>query len=75
MTVIQELYEHICEAELITKNLIPKGMPLAWRRDCHKILGHRWLNERYLILTLIEDAIGENGNITPGKEGIYHRFC
>jgi len=39
------------------------------------MLGHRWLNERYLILTLIEDAIREKGNITPEKGGIYHRFC
>ena len=73
--VFQKLYEHICEAELRTGNWIHKGMPLVWIRDCHKILGHRWLNERYLILTLIEDAIREKGNITPGKGGIYHRFC
>jgi len=73
--VFQKLYEHMCKAELKNGNWIHKGMPLVWIRDCHKVLGHRWLNIRYLILTLIEDAIRERGNITPGKGGIYHRFC
>lgn len=73
--IFQRLYEHICKAELDIGNWIHKGMPLVWIRDCHKILGHRWLSARYLILTLVEDAIREHGIITPGKGGIYHRFC
>jgi len=73
--VFQRLYEHMCEAELDIGDWIHKAMPLVWIRDCHKILGHRWLSTRYLILTLIEDSIREQGKITPGEGGIYHRFC
>lgn len=75
ISLFRILYDRMSAAQSVSGQWVHKGMPLVWIRDCHKRLGHRWSAERYLLLTLIEDAIRENGQIRPSGGGIYHRFC
>jgi hypothetical protein len=51
-----------------------KGMPLVWIADCYWGMGFPVHAKRYLMLTLCEDAISENGMISPEKTGIYFRL-
>jgi hypothetical protein len=73
ISIHRELYHLMCMAQE-SYGWIHKGLPLVRLRDWHKRLSHPWHEERYLLLTLIEDAIREEGKITPEKGGIYHRF-
>jgi hypothetical protein len=73
LTIHRELYHTMCEAQK-GHGWIHKGLPLVRLRDWHRSLHHPFHEERYLLLTLIEDAIREHGSITPEKGGIYHRF-
>jgi hypothetical protein len=57
-----------------TGNRIHKGMPLVWICECYLIMGLSSLPKRYLMLTLIEDAIRGNGFIDPNTSGIYFRL-
>jgi hypothetical protein len=51
-----------------------KGMPLIWASDCYRALGYGLTSRRFLMLTLVEDAIRENGVISPEKTGAYFRL-
>lgn len=73
--VFERLYEEICKVERTLGKWFHKGMPLVWIRDCHRSVGHPALAQRFILLTLIEDSIREEGKISPNKSGIYHRFC
>ena len=53
---------------------IHKGMPLVWIYECYLMMGFVALPKRYLILTLIEDAIRDNGRISPETGGTYFRL-
>lgn len=73
ISIYRELYHLMC----VTQEgcgWIHKGLPLVRLRDCHRLLGHSWHEEKYLLLTLVEDAIRDGGAIEPPKSGIYHRF-
>ena len=73
ISVQKELYELMCKAQE-GHGWIHKGLPLVRLRDSHKFLGHPWHEERYLLLTLVEDAIRDEGKIILERSGIYHRF-
>jgi hypothetical protein len=49
-------------------------MPLVWMRDCFAGLGHPLISLRYLMLTLVEDAIHEGGTIAPETTATYFRM-
>jgi hypothetical protein len=51
-----------------------KGMPLVWMSDCYLRLGFVVHAKRYLMLTLVEDALRERGVITPNTSGVYFRL-
>jgi hypothetical protein len=53
---------------------IHKGLPLVWIYECYLMMGFVTLAKRYLMLTLIEDAIRENGELLSETGGVYFRF-
>lgn len=73
ISVHKELYHLMCKAQ-DNHGWIHKALPLVRLRDWHKRLVHAWHEERYLLLTLVEDAIAAKGQIIPESGGIYHRF-
>lgn len=66
------LYQHMVEAQTQLGRL-HKGMPLVWMSDCYRLLDYPVHAKRYLMLTIVEDALREHGNITPATTGIYFR--
>ena len=74
ISIHRELYHLMCKAQE-GHGWIHKGLPLVRLRDWHRQLGHPWHEERYLLLTLAEDAIRDKGKIAVVElGGIYHRF-
>jgi hypothetical protein len=51
-----------------------KGMPLVWISDGYTRLGFVVHAKRYLMLTLLEDALREQGVVTPNTSGVYFRL-
>lgn len=72
--IFLSLYEYLCEAQISLNKWIAKGMPLVWISDCFGSLGYVELSKRYLMLTMIEDAIREEGRVSPGATGSYFRL-
>jgi len=72
--IYSSLYEHMLEAQRITGKRVHKGMPLCWLYDCFSLLGYSAISKRYLMLTLIEDAITTKNNINPDNSGVYFRL-
>lgn len=67
------LYQQMLEAQGGSKR-IHKGMPLVWISDCFGRLGFPVHAKRYLMLTLCEDALLENGVVSPNTTGVYFRL-
>ena len=67
------LYQRMLEAQG-TAGRVHKGMPLVWISDCFQQLGFPVHAKRYLMLTLCEDALRENGLVSPDTTGIYFRL-
>jgi hypothetical protein len=55
------------------KARVHKGYPLIRMSEVHDLLGNHWLAERYLMLTLIEDAMQDNG-MCKREGGVYWRI-
>ncbi len=73
LAVFERLYLSMLEYETQTKNHVMKGMPLVWMSDCHHELGRRVVAKRFIMLTLIEDAIASGGTVSPEHHGSYFR--
>jgi hypothetical protein len=73
ISIHRELYHLMCAAQE-GHGWIHKGHPLVRLRDWHRQLGHPWHEEKYLLLTLVEDSIRDQGKIEVEHGGIYHRF-
>jgi hypothetical protein len=73
LPIYAALYEQMLIFQEKTKSRCHKGMPLVWMSDCYPRLGHGLISRRYLMLTLVEDAIRENGSISPETTGTYFR--
>ncbi len=72
--IFESLYHEITAAQIEEECYIPKGMPLVWMRDyCFNNLNQPWLAQRYILLTIIEDAIANKGHINPNTVGSYWR--
>lgn len=71
--IFAALYEQMLRAQKQTGDRCHKGMPLIWMSDCYRSLGYSVISQRYLMLTLVEDAIRENGSISPETTGTYFR--
>ena len=67
------LYRQMLAAQRIGARL-HKGMPLVWMSDCYGQLGFPIYTKRYLMLTLVEDALREHGSVSPETTGTYFRL-
>jgi hypothetical protein len=73
LTVHWAHYQHLLEGQQ-EQARIHKGTPLVRISDCFNTLGFRVHTQRYLMLTLCEDAIQDKGIICPQKSGVYFRL-
>ena len=48
---------------------VHKGMPLVWMSDCYGRLGFAVHAKRHLMLALVEDALREQGTVSPSTTG------
>lgn len=67
------LYDHMLLAEITMNRRCHKGTPLVYMSDTYARLGYSLISRRYLMLTLVEDAIRESGKISPDTPEIYFR--
>jgi gamma-glutamylcyclotransferase len=74
LPVYAGLYEHMLLAQEQATTRYHKGMPLVWMSDCYGGMGYTLISRRYLMLTLVEDAIRESGTVSPDTTGIYFRL-
>lgn len=73
LPIFAALYDHMLLGQGNGKR-IHKGMPLVWICECYLMMGFTALPKRYLMLTLIEDAISEKGKVSSETGGIYFRL-
>lgn len=69
------MYYHFLRLQDSSGVRVHKGMPLLWLADCYFFLGFATLSTRYLMLTLVEDAITFKGKVDPIKTGSYARLA
>ena len=70
--LFRALYERKIAAQ--SAGRIHKGMPLVWISECFSRLGYIVHAKRYLMLTLCEDAVEDNGAVSPDESGVYFRL-
>jgi hypothetical protein len=74
LSVFFALYNHMLDSQFIHKKWVHKGLPLVWISDCYARMGHPALSNRYLMLTLCEDAIRGEGIVCSELTGVYFRL-
>lgn len=74
ISIFKALYEQMLQWQVDNAKWVHKGMPLVWISDIFSEMGLAVLSKRYLMLTLVEDAIRENGKISPNSSGVYFRL-
>lgn len=74
LSLMSSLYDQMLLWQEKSKKRTHKGMPLVWMSDLYLILGFPVHAKRYLMLTLCEDAIREQGIISPNITGTYFRL-
>ncbi len=72
LSIFSSLYNQLLIAEKKISSRGHKGMPLIWIYECYKGMGFPVHAKRYLMLTVIEDAITDQGNISY-EGGVYFR--
>lgn len=75
LAMYSSMYEHFLQHQLEAGERIHKGMPLVWIADCYLAIANIPLSKRFLMLTLIEDAISGKGKIDPTPTGSYFRLA
>jgi hypothetical protein len=73
LAIFWALYMQMLRAQ-DASGYVHKGLPLVWIADCFSRIGFPAHAKRYLMLTLCEDAIRENGVVSPDNTGIYFRL-
>ena len=73
LAIFWHLYQHMLLAQQQIGR-VHKAMPLVWMSDCFERLGFTVHAKRYLMLTLVEDALRESGEISPETTGTYFRL-
>jgi hypothetical protein len=73
LALFWKLYEHLLLAQQNAGRL-HKGMPLVWISECYARLNYQVHAKRYLMLTLVEDALRGSGDVSPDASGIYFRL-
>jgi hypothetical protein len=74
LPIFERLYLHMLDWQDQAGDRCHKGMPLVWIAECHLGLSHPAICRRFLMLTLCEDAIRDNGTIPADQSGIYFRL-
>jgi hypothetical protein len=75
LSIFRKLYYQMLRAQEETGNRCHKGMPLCWMSDCYLAVGYPLMALRYLMLTLVEDAISSKGQpVLPNQTGVYWRL-
>lgn len=74
LPIFSMLYDHMLVAQEMDHTRIHKGMPLVFMHECYQMMGYPVLAKRFLMLTLCEDAIREEGVISPENSGVYFRL-
>lgn len=75
IAIYSSMYNHFLSYQLETVSRVHKGMPLVWLADCYDALGFNSLSKRFLMLTLVEDALLMNGIVDPAEAGSYFRLA
>jgi hypothetical protein len=75
IAIYSSMYLHFLRLQLEEQIRVHKGMPLVWIADCYAAIANIPLSKRFLMLTLIEDAITMNGDVDPIKTGSYFRLA
>jgi hypothetical protein len=73
LSVFWALYQQMVAAQAGTAR-VHKGTPLVWISQCYSNLGFAVHAKRYLMLTLCEDALREDGVVSPDTTGVYFRL-
>jgi len=71
--IYEQLYYALLEWQKKYNIRYHKGYPLVRLSEVYELLGYPWHSERYLMLTLIEDAITDKG-VCRRDGGLYWRF-
>jgi hypothetical protein len=75
LSVFRKLYYHMLAGQEQTNSRCHKGMPLCWMSDCYFGIGYPLMSLRYLMLTLVEDAITTQGrHISSQQTGVFWRL-
>jgi len=74
LPIYAALYDHMLDAQEQVSTRYHKGMPLVWMSDCYAGVGYTLISRRYLMLTLVEDALRESGTVSPDTTGTYFRL-
>src|SRR5262249_22546187 len=72
--IFEALYQRMLDYQIKTGKRVHKGLPLFRMGDCHEMLGRPVHTKRYLMLTLLEDAITSECKIRLDRTGSYHRL-
>jgi hypothetical protein len=75
IAIYSSMYSHLLMGQLANNQRIHKGAPLVWLADSYANLGNNYLSKKYLMLTLIEDAITYEGKLDTIKTGSYFRLA
>lgn len=75
IAIYLSMYYHFLRLQNSSNVRVHKGMPLLWLAECYYFLGFSTLSKRYLMLTLIEDAMTTKGKIDPLETGSYFRLA
>lgn len=73
LVIYAALYDQMLAFQEETGSRCHKGLPLIRMSDCYSLLNYGLISARYLMLTLVEDAIREKGRITSERSGTYFR--
>lgn len=69
LVIYAALYDQMLAFQEETGSRCHKGLPLIRMSDCYSLLNYGLISARYLMLTLVEDAIRERGGLRPkGRE-------
>jgi hypothetical protein len=74
LAIYAKLYDHLLAAQDETSTRCAKGTPLVWMSECYAGMGYTAISQRYLMLTLVEDAIDGCGHVSPTETGVYFRL-
>jgi len=72
--IYERMYYRLLEYQDSTGSRVHKGTPLVWLADCYFAVGNIPLSKRYLMLTLVEDAVTVAGKLDPASLGSYFRL-